>query len=463
MGSETEVAVSHKDTFLTARKNLELSEQFSALRTYFDRAPDKKLRLTVALTGTVDHGAHAHGATTATTPTAQPVVNEAAPHSHGAAGTPMDMSAMGTSMDMTTMMATHHPSIESIQWSDPTNSDAVNTTNNVEWIIVDEATGKKSMSIPVSDWTFKQGSLVKIRITNDMMAAHVMQHPIHLHGQRFVVLSENGILNQNMAWKDTALVLPGGYIDILVDMSNLGEWMLHCHISEHLHAGMMMPFRVEDQSGYAVGDEFRKSVPPSAVSTGSAPGTTLGNSTPQLRSNNFADVVENNDKITIESQIIKKGVESYLTLSFTDAAGAPINLDSNMKYPLAVTFVDRNNAIRYVTYPGNTTFPASAVPATQQQNVPGAPGFNESMPHSHSFNFINTVYAHNGVNDGHPGLRSYSVPVKFPEAGEYRGFVEYTVEGDTKPRLGVIAVTVVKSTTVGLQEQSGGFFLSFPS
>ena len=26
-------------------------------------------------------------------------------------------------------------------------------------------------------------------------------------------------------------------MDILVDITNPGEWMMHCHIAEHLHAG----------------------------------------------------------------------------------------------------------------------------------------------------------------------------------------------------------------------------------
>jgi FtsP/CotA-like multicopper oxidase with cupredoxin domain len=27
-------------------------------------------------------------------------------------------------------------------------------------------------------------------------------------------------------------------------MTNPGEWMLHCHIAEHLEDGMMLPFTV---------------------------------------------------------------------------------------------------------------------------------------------------------------------------------------------------------------------------
>jgi FtsP/CotA-like multicopper oxidase with cupredoxin domain len=72
-----------------------------------------------------------------------------------------------------------------------------------------------------------------------------MQHPIHLHGQRFLILAVNGEQTRNLVWKDTVLVPAGGTVDILFDPSNPGRWMGHCHIAEHLSAGMMMPFTVE--------------------------------------------------------------------------------------------------------------------------------------------------------------------------------------------------------------------------
>jgi FtsP/CotA-like multicopper oxidase with cupredoxin domain len=50
-----------------------------------------------------------------------------------------------------------------------------------------------------------------------------------------------------MAWKDTALLPAGQTMDLLVEMSNPGRWMLHCHIAEHLEAGMSMVFSVEDR------------------------------------------------------------------------------------------------------------------------------------------------------------------------------------------------------------------------
>ena len=72
-----------------------------------------------------------------------------------------------------------------------------------------------------------------------------MHHPIHFHGQRFLVLDIDGVRNPNLVWKDTATIPVGSTVDFLVDMSNPGNWMAHCHIAEHLQSGMMLGFRVK--------------------------------------------------------------------------------------------------------------------------------------------------------------------------------------------------------------------------
>jgi suppressor of ftsI len=72
-----------------------------------------------------------------------------------------------------------------------------------------------------------------------------MQHPVHVHGQRFLVLAVNGEPPAARAWKDTVLLPAGGTVDILVEFTNPGHWMLHCHIAEHMEAGMMTTFVVE--------------------------------------------------------------------------------------------------------------------------------------------------------------------------------------------------------------------------
>lgn len=116
------------------------------------------------------------------------------------------------------------------------------TTRQVEWVLRDPATGREGMAI---NWHFKRGDVIKLRLVNQRTVLHGMQHPIHIHGQRFLVLAVNGVPNDDLVWKDTVLVPAGAAVDLLVDLSNPGRWMLHCHIAEHLGAGMMTVFTVE--------------------------------------------------------------------------------------------------------------------------------------------------------------------------------------------------------------------------
>ena len=117
------------------------------------------------------------------------------------------------------------------------------TGNQVRWVLRDPDSGKENMDI---DWTFRRGDVVKLRLANERRSMHAMQHPIHIHGQRFLVLAVNGVRNENLVWKDTVLIPAGSTVDLLVDLSNPGRWMLHCHIAEHLSAGMMMGFTVRN-------------------------------------------------------------------------------------------------------------------------------------------------------------------------------------------------------------------------
>ena len=116
------------------------------------------------------------------------------------------------------------------------------TGRQVRWVLKDAVSGRENMDIA---WHFRRGEPAKIRLVNERRAFHGMQHPIHLHGQRFLVLAVNGVPNGDLAWKDTVLVPAGAVVDILLDTQNPGEWMLHCHIAEHLSAGMMMHFTVD--------------------------------------------------------------------------------------------------------------------------------------------------------------------------------------------------------------------------
>ena len=96
-----------------------------------------------------------------------------------------------------------------------------------------------------SSWRFRVGEVVKLRLVNDRSALHAMQHPIHIHGQRFLVVAVNGVPNDHLVWKDTVLVPTGFMTEVLLELSNPGKWMLHCHVAEHIETGMRMVFEVD--------------------------------------------------------------------------------------------------------------------------------------------------------------------------------------------------------------------------
>jgi suppressor of ftsI len=156
-------------------------------------------------------------------------------------GMPCHMMIDGTMMgDCGDMM---EEDLDGIEWEDEMGMmNAMSSSEVVRWILKDKKTGKENMNFKMNA---KIGDKIKIRLFNDPDSAHPMQHPIHLHGQRFLAL--NG--NENLVWKDTVLVPKGSTVDILVDVTNPGEWMFHCHIAEHLEAGMMMSFMVDGENG----------------------------------------------------------------------------------------------------------------------------------------------------------------------------------------------------------------------
>jgi len=87
---------------------------------------------------------------------------------------------------------------------------------------------------------------VKLRLVNEMDSDHPMHHPFHVHGAgRFLILARDGVVEPNLVWKDTVLVRTGETVDILLEVTNPGRWMAHCHIAEHHESGMMFSFQVD--------------------------------------------------------------------------------------------------------------------------------------------------------------------------------------------------------------------------
>ncbi|HMN99260.1 MAG TPA: multicopper oxidase domain-containing protein [Miltoncostaeaceae bacterium] len=130
-----------------------------------------------------------------------------------------------------------------IEWEDDmVEVNRMTTPANTRWRLVDGDTGASGADI---DWRFRIGDRVKIRLVNEMDSDHPMHHPFHVHGAgRFLVVARDGVEDPNLVWSDTVLVRTGETVDILLELTNPGIWMAHCHIAEHHESGMMFSFSV---------------------------------------------------------------------------------------------------------------------------------------------------------------------------------------------------------------------------
>ena len=90
--------------------------------------------------------------------------------------------------------------------------------------------------------TLQLGRSYIVRLRNDT----AWWHPMHLHGHSFRVLRRNGIAVPNSIWSDTVLLAPQDSVDVAFVADNPGDWMVHCHVTDHQTAGMMAVIRISD-------------------------------------------------------------------------------------------------------------------------------------------------------------------------------------------------------------------------
>jgi FtsP/CotA-like multicopper oxidase with cupredoxin domain len=136
-----------------------------------------------------------------------------------------------------------HLDSDGLEWEDlMPDVNRQSNPSNMRWCITDLDTGAENGDI---FWSFTVGDSVKIRLVNELGSDHPMHHPFHIHGAgRFLILSRDGEPDPNLVWKDTVLVPAGQTVDILLEVTNPGRWMAHCHIAEHIESGMMFSFDV---------------------------------------------------------------------------------------------------------------------------------------------------------------------------------------------------------------------------
>lgn len=202
---QVETDEDHSRSFDRLRENDDVADDIEGFRRHFDKAVDHELELRL-------------------------VVQDLEPV-----------------LDMAIRSSTYSPPME---WNDAMPvMNWLTTGMTVRWVLYEPNPDGGDVSDedigPATGWRFTQGDVVKIRIVNPGNGVHPMNHPLHMHGQRFLVIVRDGVRTTNLVWKDTTVIPVGSTVDLLVDMSNPGNWMLNCQIPEHMGSGMAMTFAVD--------------------------------------------------------------------------------------------------------------------------------------------------------------------------------------------------------------------------
>ncbi|MFN7130972.1 MAG: multicopper oxidase family protein [Myxococcales bacterium] len=111
----------------------------------------------------------------------------------------------------------------------------------IEWTINDHAFAGHHHDHPAIV-TLQRKRWYRLQFANDSYRLH----PIHIHGMFFRLLARNGQPVDEPFFRDTVLVHGRETVDIALVPTDVGDWMMHCHILEHAEAGMMTMVAVTD-------------------------------------------------------------------------------------------------------------------------------------------------------------------------------------------------------------------------
>ncbi|HEX2026511.1 MAG TPA: multicopper oxidase family protein [Nitriliruptorales bacterium] len=231
------------ESFTELRHAPELRRERERLAADRDRGPDHTLQLVGEMDmgqgmghgmSTMGHGMSTMGRTGATQHHMAAMDHDT--HTTGHHTAPMQHDTAGADREEV-------GEADGIEWEDTMpEMNVMSDHTNMVWKLVDADTGAVNHDIW---WTFHVGDRVKLRLDNSLPSDHQMHHPFHVHGAgRFLVLDRGGVEEDNLVWKDTVLVREGEVVNILLDVSNPGVWMAHCHIAEHVETGMMFSLEV---------------------------------------------------------------------------------------------------------------------------------------------------------------------------------------------------------------------------
>ena len=89
---------------------------------------------------------------------------------------------------------------------------------------------------------------VKLNTVEDweLINTGVMDHPFHIHGTAFQVISRNDQPESLLTWRDTVLVKRGETVRIRIPFNDFaGKTVYHCHVLDHEDLGMMGNLMIE--------------------------------------------------------------------------------------------------------------------------------------------------------------------------------------------------------------------------
>ncbi len=133
----------------------------------------------------------------------------------------------------------------------------------IDWINPKEATTTRDInlamrhgSLSINNKKFlgsridEEVKLNSTEIWNLKTTSGPMDHPFHIHGTSFQVLSRDGNppLDTERGWKDVVLIRPKEVVKVIMRFNYKADknnpYMYHCHILEHEDGGMMGQFSV---------------------------------------------------------------------------------------------------------------------------------------------------------------------------------------------------------------------------
>jgi len=106
--------------------------------------------------------------------------------------------------------------------------------NGQAWDIADQSCAERPIA------TLKQGHSYIFELRN----LSQYQHPIHLHGMTFKVLSSNRRRIDAPWFTDTYLLGKNETARVALVADNPGTWMFHCHVIDHMETGLMAAIAV---------------------------------------------------------------------------------------------------------------------------------------------------------------------------------------------------------------------------